>query len=104
MNDVALVVIDMQNDFCDPASRLFVAGAPEIEANVARVMTLFREAGQPVVVYGRPRRRPDAQLHPGDSERRDLARLPLRCGQRRHGFGVAGDPGRQPVRHVEDGR
>ena len=56
MNDVALVVIDMQNDFCDPASRLFVAGAPEIEANVARVMTLFREAGQPVVVVLRQHR------------------------------------------------
>jgi nicotinamidase-related amidase len=56
MNDVALVVIDMQNDFCDPASRLFVAGAPGIHGNVAKVMTLFRQARAPVVVVLRQHR------------------------------------------------
>src|SRR4051794_41127261 len=56
MNDTALVVIDMQNDFCDPASRLFVAGAPEIHGNVAEVMETFRDAGAPVVVVLRQHR------------------------------------------------
>ena len=56
MNDTALVVIDMQNDFCDPASRLFVAGSPEIRDNVAEVMQTFRDAGAPVVVVLRQHR------------------------------------------------
>ena len=56
MNDVALVVIDMQNDFCDPAARLFVAGAPEIVGNVGEVMRCFRAAGAPVIVVLRQHR------------------------------------------------
>jgi nicotinamidase-related amidase len=53
MNDMALIVIDMQNDFCDPDARLFVAGAPAIVGNVAAVMRCFRGAGAPVIVVKR---------------------------------------------------
>jgi nicotinamidase-related amidase len=56
VNDAALVVIDMQNDFCDPAARLFVAGAPAIVRNVGETMRCFRAAAAPVIVVVRRHR------------------------------------------------
>ncbi len=56
MNDVALVVIDMQNDFCLPSACLFVGGAPNIVRNVARIADSFREAGAPVIMVLRQHR------------------------------------------------
>jgi nicotinamidase-related amidase len=46
----------MQNDFCDPSARLFVAGAPDIVQNVSEVMRCFRAAGAPVIVVVRKHR------------------------------------------------
>ena len=54
----ALLVIDMQNDFCLPTADLFVAGAPAIANTVARAVDGFRAAGLPVVWVTR-RHRPD---------------------------------------------
>jgi nicotinamidase-related amidase len=45
----ALIVIDMQNDFCLPTADLFVAGAPPIGPTVARAVDGFRAAGTPVI-------------------------------------------------------
>lgn len=45
----ALLVIDMQNDFCLPSADLFVAGAPAIAANVRAAVDGFRAAGLPVI-------------------------------------------------------
>lgn len=56
MKDLALVVIDMQNDFCDPEARLFVADAPTIVENVGEIMRRFRAAGAPVIVVLRQHR------------------------------------------------
>ena len=47
--NAALLVIDMQNDFCLPSADLFVAGAPAIAANVGRAVEGFRAAELPVV-------------------------------------------------------
>lgn len=44
----ALVVVDMQNDFADPAGGLYVAGGEEIVAGVAAAVERFRAAGRPV--------------------------------------------------------
>jgi nicotinamidase-related amidase len=56
MNDAALIVIDMQNDFCRPGTPLFVGGAPAIICNVARAIESFRRAGAPVIIVLRQHR------------------------------------------------
>jgi nicotinamidase-related amidase len=56
MKDTALVVIDMQNDFCLPSASLFVGGAPQILSNVVSVVGTFRDAGAPVVIVLRQHR------------------------------------------------
>jgi len=45
----ALIVVDMQNDFCLPSSRLFVAGAAVAIDGVQRAVAGFRAAGAPVI-------------------------------------------------------
>ncbi len=54
----ALIVIDMQNDFCLPAADLFVAGAPACTPKVIAAVAGFRAAGLPIVWVTR-RQRPD---------------------------------------------
>ena len=45
----ALLVVDMQNDFCLPGRTLFVAGAPAIFDNVRESVELARSKGVPVI-------------------------------------------------------
>src|SRR5579859_5671942 len=54
----ALIVIDMQNDFCLPTADLFVAGAPACTPRVIEAVSGFRAAGVPIVWVTR-RHRPD---------------------------------------------
>jgi nicotinamidase-related amidase len=56
VNGTALIVIDMQNDFCDPSAQLFVAGAPSIVGNVGRLTHTFRASETPVVIILRRHR------------------------------------------------
>jgi nicotinamidase-related amidase len=65
----ALIVIDMQNDFCLPSADLFVAGAPACTPHVVAAVAGFRAAGLPVVWVTR-RHRPDGS--DVDRSRRDL--------------------------------
>ncbi len=44
----ALLIIDMQNDFCLPGAPLAVAGAPAIIPKVKEVLAAFRASGLPV--------------------------------------------------------
>ena len=46
----ALIVVDMQHDFADPAGSLFVRGAPEIVSGVVNAIQQTRQAGG-LVVY-----------------------------------------------------
>jgi nicotinamidase-related amidase len=72
---VALLVIDMQNDFCRPSAPLFVTGAPAILSTVQAVVDGFRALGAPVVWVMR-RHRPDGS--DVDRSRRGLfARQPF---------------------------
>ncbi len=45
----ALLVIDMQRDFCIPGSPLFVAGAPAIQGAVVGAVEAARAQGLPVI-------------------------------------------------------
>lgn len=45
----ALIVIDMQNDFCLPSADLFVGDAPRAIPHVVEAVAGFRAAGVPVV-------------------------------------------------------
>lgn len=47
--DVALIVVDVQNDFADPNGSLSVAGAESIIPTINAQIELAREAGSPVV-------------------------------------------------------
>jgi nicotinamidase-related amidase len=69
--DAALIVIDMQNDFCLPTSRLYVKGAPAILPAIGRMVDAFRTTGAPVVFVIRQHR--DAGLDV-DFTRADLFR------------------------------
>ncbi len=46
----ALVVVDMQNDFADPAGSLFVAGGDEIVADINEQMASARAGGSTIVL------------------------------------------------------
>jgi nicotinamidase/pyrazinamidase len=46
---IALLVVDVQNDFVDPAGSLSVAGGPDIVPLVNDLVTAARGAGSPVV-------------------------------------------------------
>jgi ureidoacrylate peracid hydrolase len=45
----ALLVIDMQNFFLDPASPTFTCGGPAIMPNLVRLIKSFRDSGRPVI-------------------------------------------------------
>ena len=45
----ALLVVDMQNFFLDPASPTFTSGGPVILPNIKRLIESFRKAGRPVI-------------------------------------------------------
>lgn len=59
----ALVVIDMQRGFDDLAFWGPTTN-PACEANVARLIDAFAQAGEPVVVVRHDSRHPDSPLHP----------------------------------------
>ena len=48
-NDVAILIIDMQQDFLSPASPLFVAGGPAMVANLQRAVKATRSANESIV-------------------------------------------------------
>jgi nicotinamidase-related amidase len=54
----ALLVVDMQKFFLDPASPTFTCGGPAVLPSVKRLIGTFREAGRPVV-FTRHAHRPD---------------------------------------------
>lgn len=54
----ALLVIDMQYFFLDPASPTYTCGGPAILENTKKVIQAFREAGRPVI-YTRHVHHPD---------------------------------------------
>jgi nicotinamidase-related amidase len=55
-NETVLIVIDMQNDFCLPTSRLYVGDAPKIMPALSRAVEAFRAAGGPIVFVVRKHR------------------------------------------------
>ncbi len=65
----ALIVIDMQNDFCLPAADLFVAGAPACTPHVIEAVDGCRRAGVPVVWVTRRHRADGSDV---DRSRREL--------------------------------
>jgi nicotinamidase-related amidase len=71
----ALIVIDMQNDFCLPTADLFVGDAPGAIPYVIDVVASFRQAGLPVIWVLRHHRPDGSDV---DRSRRELfARRPF---------------------------
>ena len=71
----ALIVIDMQNDFCQPEADLFVAGAPGIFQSLTAAVDGFRAAAVPVIWVTRVHRADGSDV---DRSRRELfARRPF---------------------------
>ncbi len=58
MNQPALLLIDMVQEFVHPEGKLFVPGAPETVPRLAALLAAFRQAGRPVVHVVR-QHRPD---------------------------------------------
>ncbi|MHB8574772.1 MAG: cysteine hydrolase family protein [Dehalococcoidia bacterium] len=67
--NAALIVIDMQNDFCLPAADLFVGDAPGAVPRVIEAVEGFRAAGVPVVWVLRRHRADGSDV---DRSRREL--------------------------------
>ncbi len=82
-NDVAILIIDMQQDFLSPASPLFVAGGPAIVPNLQRAVKAARSANESIVHVTRRHRSTGIDV---DQSRRALF---AETG----GFLVAGTPG-----------
>lgn len=57
--EVALVVVDMQNDFADPAGSLFVAGGDRLVAPINSLIAEARAAGSTIVLT--------QDWHPGET-------------------------------------
>jgi len=85
--DVALLVIDMQQDFLSPASPLFVAGGPAIVQNVQRALKTAQSANESIVHVMRQHRATGIDV---DQSRRVLF---AEMG----GFLVAGTPGAEEL-------
>jgi nicotinamidase-related amidase len=83
MKHTALVMVDMQWDFLQPSSPLFVAQGPDVLTNVAEALQAARAAGMPVVHVVRRHRSTGIDV---DMCRRELF-------ERTGGFLLAGTPG-----------
>ncbi|HEX5265718.1 MAG TPA: isochorismatase family protein [Acidimicrobiales bacterium] len=85
--EVALVVVDVQNDFADPRGSLYVAGGEEVAAAVGADVRAAGAAGAPVVYT--------QDWHPPDTPHfaKDGGTWPVHC--------VAGTWGAELVRDLE---
>ncbi len=83
MKHTALVMVDMQQDFLQPSSPLFVAQGPDVLTNVAEALQAARAAGMPVVHVVRRHRSTGIDV---DMCRRELF-------EQTGGFLLAGTPG-----------
>lgn len=77
----ALIVIDMQNDFCDPNARTYAPGAEDTVEPINRLIDAARGNGMPVI-FTQEIHRPD-QLDAG-RERDPGAGLPYPGGKESH--------------------
>jgi nicotinamidase-related amidase len=58
LDKAALLIIDMQNQFCDPKGDLYLNGSRHIIKRIRRLAMLFRENKRPVI-YTRHQHEPD---------------------------------------------
>jgi nicotinamidase-related amidase len=87
MTDVAVLVIDMQQDFLSPASPLFVEGGPAMVPNLQRALKAARSANESIVHVTRRHRATGIDV---DQSRQALF---AEVG----GFLVAGTPGAEEL-------
>ncbi len=87
ITDVAVLVIDMQQDFLSPTSPLFVAGGPAIVPALQRALKAARSVGEPIIHVMRRHRATGIDV---DQSRRALF---AETG----GFLVAGTPGAEEL-------
>jgi nicotinamidase-related amidase len=87
ITDVAVLVIDMQQDFLSPASPLFVAGGPAIVPGLLRALEAARSANESIIHVIRRHRATGIDV---DQSRRALF---AETG----GFLVAGTPGAEEL-------
>jgi len=86
-----LIIIDMQYDFLDKSSPLFVKGGPSIISNIEKILNYFRENNQLVIFVKR--------LHRSDGSDVDKTRIEL--FQRTGGFLVEGTRGAEIVEAIK---
>jgi len=48
-NNIALITIDLQNDFCLPGAALEIKGTMEIIPNAVQLLKLFRKCNKPII-------------------------------------------------------
>jgi nicotinamidase-related amidase/ribosomal protein S18 acetylase RimI-like enzyme len=92
-HDVALLLIDMQNEFAHPEGKLFVPGAPETVPRLAAVLAACREAGRPVL-HAIRQHRPDGS---------DVETVHREAFQRLGGFCLPGSWGAEVIAELAPG-
>ncbi|PIP49467.1 MAG: cysteine hydrolase [Caldiserica bacterium CG02_land_8_20_14_3_00_36_38] len=86
-----LLIIDIQYDFLDASSPLFVRGGPSIISNIEKILNYFRENNQLVIFVKR--------LHRSDGSDVDKTRIEL--FQRTGGFLIGGTRGAEIVEAIK---
>lgn len=69
MRDFALLIIDMQRDFCDKNSPLYVKDSEEIIPNIKRLIEAFRNCSAPIIFV--------ARTHKHDASDLEITRFPI---------------------------
>jgi nicotinamidase-related amidase len=69
MQDFALLIIDMQKDFCDKGSPLYVNGSEKIIPNIKNLINAFKKCGAPVIFV--------ARTHKSDGSDLEITRFPV---------------------------
>lgn len=69
MRDFALLIIDMQKDFCNKNSPLYVNGSERIIPNIRDLIKAFKDCGAPVIFV--------ARRHKSDGSDLEITRFPV---------------------------
>lgn len=69
MRDFTLLIIDMQKDFCDKNSPLYVNESEKIVPNIKNLINAFKKCGAPVIFV--------ARVHKSDGSDLEITRFPV---------------------------
>ncbi|MBT3392741.1 MAG: cysteine hydrolase [Elusimicrobiaceae bacterium] len=58
----ALIVIDMQNFFCDPKSHAYISGTKKISKNINKLIEIYKKNNRPIIFTSHKNTKQNAQI------------------------------------------